>query len=337
MQQLIFEFLYMRNFEIFVDAKLENFRFCHTFFWITTIIISYVSAYLINGYHIGCNLMTTVRVAHQLCEWLLCLIIQYQIIWWQIAESICKLNKEPEYCWHMLLGPVDPYSDRILIWSRGWKTQFRCHSVLLCVFELTQGNCYGSRVFDLHERAKGVRTHDWESPTYHLTLSSIRQPWRAGFPPCSWQGVVQFNLIYSSNRLNDAPDPWAVLRCPSLTRLPVWGPSPEPLPLPSLFDWKGSLADHPLWSGDPNVPELSACGSAGWGRLVLPHYPVDRRPSDWWALARTLTLCEKSCAWYSRLWCDTRVAKYLFGGKKWFRICSFFVSGNCHTANPHNA
>jgi len=47
--------------------------------------------------------------------------------------------------------------------------------VLLCFIKPILGNQCKVQGF-LDEQAKGARTHDWKSPTHHLTLTSLRQP-----------------------------------------------------------------------------------------------------------------------------------------------------------------
>jgi len=54
--------------------------------------------------------------------------------------------------------------------------------VLLCFIKPILGNQWTVPGF-LHERAKRVRTHDWKSPTHHLTLTSLRQSGVAGSSP----------------------------------------------------------------------------------------------------------------------------------------------------------
>jgi len=89
-----------------------------------------------------------------------------------------------------------------------------------------------------------------------------------GWLPCK---EVQFSSVQSD--LFSSPIGARILK-------PFWGARPllasqcgslypDPFSLPLLFDRKGP--DHFLWSGDTVVPELSACGSEWWGKLVSPH------------------------------------------------------------------
>jgi len=65
---------------------------------------------------------------------------------------------------------------------------------------------------------------------------------------------VQFNLIYFQVRLGPGP-----LRCPSLTRLPVWEPIPGPLLTNHSCSAVGAQIIS-LRSDDLVVPKLPACG-----------------------------------------------------------------------------
>ena len=108
---------------------------------------------------------------------------------------------------------------------------------------------------------------------------------------------VQFSSISFIFKVRFEPGP---LRCPSLTRLPLW----ESIPGPLLTKHPSSAAGAQIIScrsDDLVVPKLPACRRVWWWRLVPPS-----TGGDWWA-----TCHHESCVWYSRLWCDTRVSPLL--------------------------
>jgi len=79
---------------------------------------------------------------------------------------------------------------------------FHCSvkGLLLCValFYQLLGNQWTAPGF-LHERAKRARTHDWKSPTHHLTLTSLRQPGVVGSSPCTLTTSMAIPIPSSSS------------------------------------------------------------------------------------------------------------------------------------------
>jgi len=97
--------------------------------------------------------------------------------------------------------------------------------------------------------------------------------------------TVQFSSIFIYFQVRLGPGP---LRCPSLTRLPVW----EPIPGPLLTNDSCSAVRAQiisLRSDDLVMPKLPACGREWWQRRVSPS-----AGGDWWATCHV-----ESCARYS--------------------------------------
>ena len=111
---------------------------------------------------------------------------------------------------------------------------------------------------------------------------------------------VQFSPVQSHLfQVQLGPGP---LRCPSLTRLPMWKAIPRPLltTTPVTESAVGSQITS-LRSDDLVVPRLPACGCEWWRGLVS-----SSTGGDWWA-----TYHDESCARYSRLRCDIGVSPLL--------------------------